>query len=211
MNRICKNGKSVVAHQYAAHRARRNAGILLCSKSRWSPDAAVDWCVCTKECQSWDSRLDYSRRGAYWRWSGACVVGEVPGCEVDGANQPVDLGPDDLHHSIHIRILRLSVLRTIYSLEYPDVPLKNLGTVSPASRHGCIVGMACDGVQGTMNNFAISRSAQQFVKLHACQQEETQLTVIQSSITMPPVSPELAFQSHQYRLGRLAWGKSFAV
>ena len=33
------------------------------------------------------------------------------------------------------------------------------------------------------------------------------LTVTQSFCTRPPVSPELAFQSHQNMLGMLAWGK----
>lgn len=33
------------------------------------------------------------------------------------------------------------------------------------------------------------------------------VTVSQSFCTRPPVSPELAFQSHQNMLGMLAWGK----
>ncbi len=36
-------------------------------------------------------------------------------------------------------------------------------------------------------------------------------TVSQSLSTRPPVSPELAFQSHQKRLGMLAWGKLAAL
>ena len=37
----------------------------------------------------------------HWRWRrrAAPIVGEVPGGQVDGTNQPVDLGPDDLQPS----------------------------------------------------------------------------------------------------------------